>query len=121
MESFLGEDYQIITAENGKVAWDILTVNDERQTVDGSATSSRHQSSAVNRQPDLIISDLMMPIMDGFQLLEKIKSKDNLRHLPVIMLTARADVKVKLKALRIGVDDYLTKPFIEEGNKSPNP
>ncbi len=56
----------------------------------------------------------MMPVMDGFQLLEKIKAHDNLRHLPVIMLTARADVRVKLRALRIGVDDYLTKPFVEE-------
>ena len=62
----------------------------------------------------LIISDLMMPVMDGFQLLEKVKAHDTLRHLPFIMLTARADVRVKLRALRIGVDDYLTKPFVEE-------
>jgi len=56
----------------------------------------------------------MMPIMDGFQLLEKLKSDDQFRHIPVIMLTARADIQDKLQALRIGVDDYILKPFVEE-------
>ena len=52
--------------------------------------------------------------MDGFQLLERLKSSDQWRHLPIVMLTARAGFSDKLKALRIGVDDYLTKPFEEE-------
>jgi len=56
----------------------------------------------------------MMPVMDGYQLLETLKSNDATRHLPVVMLTARADMQDKLKALRIGVDDYLLKPFDEE-------
>jgi DNA-binding response OmpR family regulator len=64
--------------------------------------------------PDLILSDLMMPLMDGFQLLEKLKSADPWRHIPVVILTARADISDKLRALRIGVDDYLLKPFEEE-------
>jgi YesN/AraC family two-component response regulator len=56
----------------------------------------------------------MMPIMDGYQLLEKVKKTPELRHIPIIMLTARAGLDDKLKALRIGVDDYLNKPFNEE-------
>ena len=52
--------------------------------------------------------------MDGFQLLKILKSKDYFRTIPVIMLTARAESKDKMKALRIGVDDYLLKPFDEE-------
>ena len=56
----------------------------------------------------------MMPVMDGFQLLEQLKSNAATRQIPVIMLTARADLRDKLHALRIGVDDYLLKPFDEE-------
>lgn len=64
--------------------------------------------------PDLIISDMMMPVMDGMQLLERLKSSDEWRHLPVIMLTARTNRKDRIKALRFGLDDYLNKPFDEE-------
>ncbi len=62
----------------------------------------------------LVVSDLMMPVMDGYQLLEKLKSGGATRLLPVVMLTARAEARDRLRALRIGVDDYLTKPFDEE-------
>jgi YesN/AraC family two-component response regulator len=55
----------------------------------------------------------MMPIMDGYELLEKLKSNEKWRNIPVIMLTARAAIDDKLKALRIGVDDYILKPFNE--------
>jgi len=60
----------------------------------------------------------MMPVMDGHQLLVKLKSDDRWRHLPTIMLTAKVNARAKLKALRIGVDDYLTKPFQEEELKA---
>ena len=60
----------------------------------------------------------MMPVMDGFQFLEKIKSDDRWRHIPTIMLTAKVNMRTKLNALRIGVDDYLTKPFQEDELKA---
>lgn len=64
--------------------------------------------------PDLILTDIMMPVMDGFQLLEALKGDARYRHLPVVVLTALADTQDRLRALRIGVDDYLIKPFEEE-------
>jgi DNA-binding response OmpR family regulator/nitrogen-specific signal transduction histidine kinase len=94
LRALLSPFYKVITAENGQKALEKL--------------------GDVTQQPSLILSDVMMPVMDGFQLLKELKSKDNLRHLPVIMLTARADIQDKLMALRIGVDDYLLKPFEEE-------
>ena len=94
LATILSEKYHVVTAENGKVAL--------------------RKIASPDGTPDLILSDLMMPVMDGYQLLEKLKSGDATRHIPVIMLTARADSTDRLKALRIGVDDYLTKPFDEQ-------
>ena len=113
MQVLLEDDYNVITAENGKVAWEILSPSPALPKREG-ATAVTSPFWGGREGADLIISDLMMPVMDGFQLLEKIKAHETLRHLPVIMLTARADVRVKPRALRIGVDDYLTKPFVEE-------
>ena len=56
----------------------------------------------------LIILDVMMPDMDGFQVLRKIREKNNV---PVLMLTAKSDEEDKVSGLRLGADDYLTKPF----------
>lgn len=64
--------------------------------------------------PDLILTDLMMPVLDGFGLIDAVKKDPAFRHLPFIMLTARAQARTKLKALRVGVDDYLTLPFDEQ-------
>ena len=93
MELLLSDEYEVITIKNGKEALEWLA------------------DSSFNRQPSLIISDIMMPIMDGITLLKALKNTDEFRHIPVIMLTAQKHTDVKIDALRIGVDDYLTKPF----------
>ena len=65
-------------------------------------------------QIQLIISDVMMPVMDGYEFLETIKKDERFASIPIIMLTALSDTKHKLKGLRMGIDDYLTKPFVDE-------
>ena len=94
LKIILEEKYNVILANNGQEAM--------KRLIDGS------------HSPSLIISDIMMPIMDGYQLLKLVKEHDKLRHIPMIMLTARAEKIDKLEALRIGVDDYILKPFDED-------
>ncbi len=81
--------FEIKQAENGKVALETLK----------------------SSQIDIVISDVMMPVMDGFELLEAIKQDETLHKISLIMLTARAEPEDKLFALTLGIDDYLTKPF----------
>lgn len=92
VSSVLAPYYRVVTAGNGLQALE--------------------QLQKLQEQPKLIISDVMMPGMDGFTLLDKLKNNPAYYRIPVIMLTALADGKNKLRALNIGVDDYLTKPFV---------
>jgi CheY-like chemotaxis protein/nitrogen-specific signal transduction histidine kinase len=87
--SFLNHDYRIISAENGKEGL----------------------KKVLDNYPDLIISDVMMPEMDGFEFCQKVKSDERISHIPVILLTAKADLDSKIEGLEFGADDYVTKPF----------
>ena len=61
--------------------------------------------------PDLILLDLMMPVMDGFEVIGKLRANEQTRAIPVIMLTARAQTHERVQGLHAGADDYVTKPF----------
>ncbi|UTW63570.1 response regulator [bacterium SCSIO 12741] len=66
---------------------------------------------AIQEQPDLIVSDIMMPVKDGFELLKSLKGKRETSHIPVVLLTARADKTSRLAGLNQDADDYISKPF----------
>lgn len=66
---------------------------------------------ALKEQPDLILLDVNMPILSGFDLIEQIKANPNLTSIPVIMLTAMSDIDSRVHGLALGAEDYLTKPF----------
>ncbi len=66
---------------------------------------------ALAEQPDLIVSDLMMPKVDGMVLVKQIKTDEKTSHIPIILLTAKVDVRTKLEGIETGADDYMAKPF----------
>ncbi len=84
-----------------RTRWDIETAADGRAALEAIRRS----------KPDLILSDVMMPVLDGFGLLREIRGDVQLRHLPVVMLSARAGEQARVEGLESGADDYLTKPF----------
>ncbi len=86
-------NYRVITAKNGEEGVNL----------------------AIEEIPDLIISDVMMPIMDGYQVTENVRKNQNTSHIPIILLTARGDRESRLKGWHQKADEYLTKPFdVEE-------
>ncbi len=66
---------------------------------------------AIKEAPDLMISDIMMPGMSGFEVCERIKTDIHLSHIPIILLTALSSLEDKLKGISTGADDYISKPF----------
>lgn len=90
--SLFCKDYQVLEAHDGEEGVKIAT----------------------EEIPDLIISDIMMPVKDGFACIQEIRQQLATAHIPVIMLTAKAEEEDLLKSTRIGVDDYIMKPFNPE-------
>lgn len=85
----LGQAYSVTEAKSGEEAWKLILAT----------------------FPDLIVSDIMMPGMNGLELCQKVKSDKRVSHIPVILLTARTTDEQRLEGLDSGADDYITKPF----------
>ena len=92
LESFLSIDYNVVCKDDGLDALQWLEEN----------------------LPDLIICDIQMPNMDGYQFLGKLRQRDYTRHTPVIMLSGNEASKERIKCYKLGAQDYLTKPFNPE-------
>ncbi len=89
LSSIIEKHYNVLTAQHGKEALDLVQHNDV----------------------SLIVSDIMMPVMDGIELLKQVKSMPQLAMVPIILLTARAGEESRIEGYETGADDYLVKPF----------
>ncbi|MFD0988929.1 PleD family two-component system response regulator [Mariniflexile jejuense] len=92
LENFLSKDYEVISIHDAVEALKWLDDN----------------------IPDLIISDIQMSNMDGFQFLTLVRQRGFTKHTPIIMLSGRSESKERIKCYRLGAQDYLTKPFNPE-------
>lgn len=88
----LKNGYEVITAQNGQDAWELVQTE----------------------YPDLVISDVEMPVMDGYELCKTIKSDPNYRTIPVILVTSRIQTSSLMKGIEAGADNYLTKPYDDD-------
>lgn len=68
-------------------------------------------NSVSQEQPDLILLDLLLPRVDGFEVLKQLKGQEETRHIPIVVLTAKAEEEDRKRAMDLGADDYMTKPF----------
>lgn len=93
IRSVLCKQYHVLEAENGLKALHVL---------------------AENSNVDFIISDIIMPVMDGVEFSKRVKKNIATSHLPILMLTAKTAGEVRMESYKIGVDEYLTKPFEEK-------
>jgi DNA-binding response OmpR family regulator len=92
LENFLSADYDVKHISDGHQALEWLELN----------------------LPDLIICDIQMPEMDGYEFLTRVRQRGYTRHTPFIMLSAKAESKERIKCYKLGAQDYLTKPFNPE-------
>ncbi len=92
VKSLLNETYRVLTASNGQEGFEVAEAN----------------------VPDLIVTDVMMPVKDGYQLCQELQGSRLLNHVPIIMLTAKVGDEDKLKGLSYGIHSYLKKPFYPE-------
>jgi signal transduction histidine kinase/DNA-binding response OmpR family regulator len=101
----------LLVEDNAEMRYYLREILGDRVTTHETANGSEALVWLKTNTPDLIISDVMMPEMDGYEFLSQLKSDAALRSIPVVMLTARASEEDRLQGLRLGVDDYIVKPF----------
>ncbi|WP_377164667.1 hybrid sensor histidine kinase/response regulator transcription factor [Mucilaginibacter terrae] len=101
----------LIVEDNNEVREFLVESLKETYTVQGCENGSTGFITAINSIPDLVISDVMMPEMDGMELCGKLKADERTSHIPVILLTARATTIHQVSGLTTGADAYITKPF----------
>jgi PAS domain S-box-containing protein len=101
----------LVADDNADMRHYVARLLAERYRVDTVPDGELALVAVKNRQPDLILSDVMMPKLDGFSLLRRLRDDGNTRNIPVIMLSARAGEECRVDGMEAGADDYLVKPF----------
>ena len=96
------EDIQKYIAESFSDSFEVIT----------GSNGEEGKQQALNRIPDIIVSDIMMPVMDGITLCRQLKEDVRTSHIPVILLTAKDSLQDKEEGYEVGADSYLTKPSV---------
>ncbi|MFH0925616.1 MAG: ATP-binding protein [bacterium] len=107
-----GKQYKVLLVEDNKdLALNIKNILQDYYDIRIAANGKEGLENVLQEKPDIIISDIMMPEMDGYELCKEIKSNPETEFIPVILLTAKAKLEDKITGMRYGVDRYIIKPF----------
>ncbi|GAB5553853.1 MAG: hypothetical protein Sapg2KO_34440 [Saprospiraceae bacterium] len=101
----------LIVEDNTDVANYIGSILEGRYQIKRAVDGQAGLDYALEQVPDLIISDVMMPRMDGIEMCDLLKKDERTSHIPIVLLTAKADVSARMEGLKSGADQYLAKPF----------
>ena len=110
-EQFSARQTLLIVEDNAEMRFYLREVLADKVDIAEAANGREALDWLKEKKADLVITDLMMPVMNGEELITHLKSTDAYKKIPVIMLTALADTKNQLNMLRLGIDDYIVKPF----------
>jgi signal transduction histidine kinase/DNA-binding response OmpR family regulator len=110
----MGKPLLLIVEDNDDVVRYLMTLFDIDYDIIVAMNGEEGLDKAIEFVPDIILSDIMMPVMDGIVMLDRIKNDLRTSHIPVVMLTARADIASRLEGLARGADAYMSKPFNRE-------
>lgn len=106
-----GRQLMLIVEDNSEMRYFLRHIFSETMTVVEAQHGAEAMEYMKENVPDIIISDVMMPVMDGIELLHNIRMNTATSHVPVVMLTAKTDIDSRIRGLEVGADDYITKPF----------
>jgi YesN/AraC family two-component response regulator len=101
----------LIAEDNSDVVRYLETILGEKYCIEAASDGKEALRKALELIPDIVIADIMMPVMDGIELTRMIKEDIRTSHIPVLILSARADVESRIEGLSRGADAYLSKPF----------
>ena len=109
-----GKPTVLIVEDNAHVVHYLVNCLQQGYNIDIAMDGQEGIEKAISNIPDIVVSDIMMPLKDGFEVCQTLKTDERTSHIPIVMLTAKADIESRLTGLQRGADAYLSKPFNQD-------